>query len=82
MLLSYGVRSCGQLRASWAILNEREQLMTIKPFNSGTGAQKTERWSQSEIDAIERAKEQQRRREEESSRQRDANAQGTDQASQ
>ena len=56
--------------------------MTIKPFNSGTGAQKTERWSQSEIDAIERAKEQQRRREEESSRQRDANAQGTDQASQ
>ncbi|MFZ0770459.1 MAG: hypothetical protein WCA49_16750 [Candidatus Sulfotelmatobacter sp.] len=34
-----------------------------------------ERWTQDEIDAIERAKEQQRRREQEANQQRDANSQ-------
>jgi hypothetical protein len=33
------------------------------------------RWTQDEIDAIERAKEQQRRREQEANKQRDANSQ-------
>ncbi|MGD0567676.1 MAG: hypothetical protein ABSA78_04670 [Candidatus Sulfotelmatobacter sp.] len=34
-----------------------------------------QRWTQDEIDAIERAKEQQRRREQEANQQRDANSQ-------
>jgi hypothetical protein len=34
-----------------------------------------ERWTQDEIDAIERAKEKQRRREQEANQQRDANSQ-------
>ena len=38
-------------------------------------AQKTERWTQDQIDAIERAKEQQRRREQEANQQREANSQ-------
>jgi hypothetical protein len=50
--------------------------MAIKPFNVGNDvAQKTERWTQDQIDAIERAKEQQRRREQDSNQQRDANTQ-------
>lgn len=40
--------------------------MAIKPFNLGNDvAQKTERWTPDQIDAVERAKEQQRRREQE-----------------
>jgi hypothetical protein len=51
--------------------------MTIKPFNPGNDvAQKTERWTQDQIDAVERAKEQQRRREQEANQQRDVNSQG------
>jgi hypothetical protein len=34
-----------------------------------------ERWTQDQIDAVERAKEQQRRREQEANQQRDANSQ-------
>jgi hypothetical protein len=50
--------------------------MAIKPFNLGNDvAQKTERWTPDQIDAVERAKEQQRRREQEANQQRDANAQ-------
>jgi hypothetical protein len=50
--------------------------MAIKPFD-GTNdvAQKSERWRQDQIDAVERAKEQQRRREQEANQQRDANSQ-------
>jgi hypothetical protein len=39
------------------------------------GAQKAERWTQDQIDAVERAKEQQRRREQEANQQHDANSQ-------
>jgi hypothetical protein len=50
----------------------------MKEVEGGDVATKTydgERWTQAEIDAVERAKEEQRRRELEASRQRDANAQ-------
>jgi hypothetical protein len=50
--------------------------MAIKPFNAGNDvAQKTERWTQDQIDRVERAKEQQQRREQEANQQRDTNPQ-------
>ena len=50
--------------------------MAVKPFDFGNGgAQKTERWTQDQIDAVERAKEQQRRREQQENQQRDTNSQ-------
>lgn len=51
--------------------------MAIKLFNMRSDvAQKTERWTQDQIDAVERAKEQQRHREQEANQQRDSNSQG------
>jgi hypothetical protein len=38
-------------------------------------AQKAERWTQDQIDAVERAKEEQRRREQQMNQQREANSQ-------
>jgi hypothetical protein len=49
--------------------------MAIKAFDFGNdGAQKAERWKQDQIDAVERAKEQQRRREQQTNQQRDPNS--------
>jgi hypothetical protein len=49
--------------------------MSIKPFRvENDVAQKTERWTPDQIDAVERAKEQQQRREQEANQQRDANS--------
>jgi hypothetical protein len=48
--------------------------MSIKPFRASDVAQKTEQWTQDQIDAVERAKEQQRRREQEANLQRDTNS--------
>ena len=43
--------------------------MPIKPFNGVNDiAQKTERWKQDQIDAVERAKEEQRRKEQDANR--------------
>lgn len=50
--------------------------MAIKPFHAGNDEmQKKERWTQDQIDAVERAKEQQRLREQQSNRQREADSQ-------
>jgi hypothetical protein len=49
--------------------------MALTPFNAGSDvAQKTEHWKQDQIDAVERAKEQQRERE--ANQQRDADSHG------
>lgn len=51
--------------------------MALKPFDDGNdGAQKSERWRQDQIDAVERAKEQQRQREQQANQQRENNPQG------
>lgn len=52
--------------------------MSLKPYQmTNDVAQKTERWTQDQIDAIERAKAQQRQREQEANQQREANSQGS-----
>jgi hypothetical protein len=56
----------------------KEIRMPIKSYNFGSdGVQKTQKWTQEQIDAVERAKEQQRQREQEANRQRDTNSQNS-----